>query len=60
MFAMMALGGDLGCSVGPWLTGIVADAHNLNIGLLTAIVFPVIMLIGLFVLRSMPKAKQKA
>ena len=23
VFAMLALGGDLGCSVGPWLTGII-------------------------------------
>lgn len=26
MFAMLALGGDIGCSVGPFLTGIVSDA----------------------------------
>ena len=25
MFAMMAVGGDIGCSLGPWLTGIVSD-----------------------------------
>ena len=57
LFAMMALGGDLGCSVGPWLTGIVADAHNLNTGLLTGIIFPAIMLIGLLVLKAMLKTK---
>lgn len=26
MFAMLALFGDLGCSLGPWLTGIISDA----------------------------------
>ena len=26
MFALLALGGDIGCSVGPWLTGTVSDA----------------------------------
>ena len=26
MFAMLALAGDLGCSLGPWLSGIVSDA----------------------------------
>lgn len=26
LFALLALFGDLGCSVGPWLTGIVSDA----------------------------------
>ncbi len=55
MFAMMALGGDLGCSVGPWLTGIVADSTTLNMGLLTGMVFPAIMLIGLFMLKPQLK-----
>ena len=53
MFAIMALGGDLGCSVGPWLTGIVADSSSLNIGLLTGILFPAVMLIGLVILKPM-------
>lgn len=25
MFALLALGGDIGCSIGPWITGIVSD-----------------------------------
>ncbi len=25
LFSLLALGGDLGCSVGPWLTGLVSD-----------------------------------
>jgi len=53
MFAIMALGGDLGCSVGPWLTGIVADSSSLNTGLLTGMIFPALMLIGLMVLKPM-------
>jgi len=57
MFAMLALGGDLGCSVGPWLTGIVADSSSLNIGLLMGMIFPAIMLIGLFILKPLLKAK---
>lgn len=28
MFALLALAGDLGCSVGPWVNGIVNDAAN--------------------------------
>jgi fucose permease len=51
MFAMLALGGDLGCSAGPWLTGIAADSSNLNTGLLTGIIFPIIMLIGLIFIK---------
>jgi MFS family permease len=57
MFAMMALGGDLGCAIGPLLTGIVADSSNLNIGLLTGMIFPAIMLIGLFILSNKHNAQ---
>jgi len=53
MFAILALGGDLGCSIGPQFTGIVADASSLNWGLLAAIIFPAVMLIGLVLLKSM-------
>jgi len=53
MFAILALGGDLGCSVGPWLTGVVADFKDLNAGLLAAIVFPLVMLAGLAVLKQL-------
>ncbi|NLC68133.1 MAG: MFS transporter [Clostridiaceae bacterium] len=53
MFAVLALGGDLGCSIGPQFTGIIADMSRLNQGLLAAIIFPAIMLIGLVFLRSM-------
>jgi len=58
MFAIMALGGDLGCAVGPWLTGVVADSSTLHIGLLAAIIFPAIMLIGLAILKTLLKQKQ--
>ncbi len=57
MFAMMALGGDLGCSVGPWLTGVVADFSNLNIGLLMGMIFPAVMLVGLFAIKALFKAR---
>ena len=57
MFVLMALGGDLGCSVGPWLTGIVADISNLNFGLLSGLIFPSAMIIGLFMLKSMLSKK---
>lgn len=60
MFAILALGGDIGCSVGPWLTGVVADASSLNIGLLTGMIFPAVMLAGLFFMKSVLKAKEKA
>lgn len=43
MFAVLAMFGDLGCSFGPWMTGIVADSYNLNIAFLAASIFPVLM-----------------
>lgn len=48
MYAMMALAGDVGCSAGPTLVGFTANTFggNLKTGLLVAIVFPVLILIG--------------
>ena len=48
MFALMALGGDLGCSSGPTLVGLVSSASgNINTGILSGIVFPVLLIAGL-------------
>lgn len=54
MYALMALAGDLGCSAGPTVVGLVADASqgSLQAGLLVAIVFPVLMLLGILLLRN--------
>lgn len=59
MFAILAIGGDLGCSIGPQLTGIIADKSSLNMGLLASIIFPAIMLIGLAALKQMLSSKGK-
>lgn len=49
MFALLALAGDLGCSGGPTLVGAVASvaSDNLKMGIFVAIVFPVIMALGI-------------
>ena len=49
MFALLALAGDLGCSGGPTLVGAVASvaSDNLKMGIFMAIVFPVIMALGI-------------
>ena len=49
MYAFMALAGDAGCSGGPTITGFVANAAggNLKAGLLAAVIFPVLILLGL-------------
>jgi MFS family permease len=53
MFALLAIAGDVGCSTGPALVGIVAPIaeRGLNTGMLAAIVFPVLMLLGIFMYR---------
>ena len=47
MYALMALFGDLGCSGGPTVVGMISNATggNMHTGLLTAMIFPVMMLI---------------
>ncbi len=47
MFAIMAAGGDIGASVGPWMVSLIADAAGiiseqvgLRLGILVAMVFP--------------------
>jgi len=77
MFAILAVCGDIGCSVGPWLTGIVSDAVcalpgaqafgaaraltteqlGLKAGLAAAMIFPVIMLLGVIVLKRFKQTR---
>lgn len=47
LFAMLALAGDIGCSGGPTLAGFVSGAlgDNLRMGILAAILFPVLLLV---------------
>lgn len=54
LFALLALAGDLGCSGGPTLVGYVSSiaSDDLKKGILTAIVFPVLLVIGIIVLRK--------
>ena len=49
MFALLALAGDLGCSGGPTVVGMVSNAvhGNMKLGILAAIVFPVLLLVCL-------------
>ncbi len=63
LFACMAMAGDTGCSLGPWLTGLVSDVvqhaytgvnaaeYGLKAGLLAAAAFPLMMLVFLLGLR---------
>lgn len=53
MFALLALAGDAGCSLGPTVVGFVSAGFqdDLKKGLLAAIVFPVLLLVGLALCR---------
>lgn len=54
MYALMALAGDLGCSSGPTVVGMVADyaGGNLKAGILAAIAFPIVMLVSLCLVKQ--------
>ena len=54
LFALMALAGDMGCSGGPTLVGMVFSAlgDDLKKGILAGIVFPVLLLVGLALSRK--------
>ena len=54
LFALMALAGDMGCSGGPTLVGMVSSAlgDDLKKGILAGIVFPVLLLVGLALSRK--------
>ena len=57
MFALLALGGDLGCSGGPTLVGMISGLldDNLKMGILAGCIFPVLLLIGIFLCRKPKK-----
>lgn len=70
MFSLLALGGDIGCTVGPWVAGIISETAQksqriislgldmgldalqtgLKSGLLAAVLFPALLLVGLYMM----------
>lgn len=63
LFALLALGGDIGCSGGPTYVGMISSAmgDDLRKGILCAIVFPILLLVGLWLQRknTKPDSMQK-
>ena len=57
LFALMALAGDLGCSGGPTVVGMVSSIFqdNLKMGILAAICFPALLLVGIYLCKSLRK-----
>ncbi len=70
LFCCLALAGDAGCSLGPWLTGFVSDAvqpyctsgdpvqFGLRMGLISAAIFPVLMIVFLLLFTKEKKERQ--
>lgn len=60
LFALMALAGDLGCSGGPTLVGMVSSSlgDDLKKGILAGIMFPALLLAGLALSRGKKTAKK--
>ena len=72
MFALLSLGGDIGCSMGPWLMGMIADQAShlhtwmgaqlqgaqigMKAGLLAMLIFPVVMLGSMIYFKRRNKA----
>lgn len=53
MFSILALGGDIGCTGGPTLAGLIGDSTgDIRKGLLVAAIFPVILVISLLISKS--------
>lgn len=54
LFALMALAGDLGCSGGPTMVGMVSSmfGDDLKKGILAAVCFPLLLLLGIFLCRG--------
>jgi MFS family permease len=77
LFSILALFGDLGCSSGPYLAGVVsdmaqkstklcelgalygmsADSIGLKLGIITAVIYPILMLVGVFLLKKTNTSK---
>lgn len=56
MFAFLALAGDLGCSSGPTVVGMVSNyTGNIKAGLFVAIIFPILLIGGLLLFRFYTK-----
>lgn len=55
MFALLALGGDIGCSGGPTLVGMISGMmnDNLKIGILAGVIFPSLLLTGIILCRKL-------
>ena len=61
MFGLLALAGDLGCLTGPYLTGMMSTAFggNLKAGFLFSLIFPITLMVMVFILMKYFKKPEK-
>lgn len=59
LFALLALGGDLGGTIGPSLVGLFTHENDIQGGLLVATVFPVLLIVCLLAIRKIRLLKDK-
>lgn len=59
MFALLALAGDMGCSSGPTFVGFISGAlgDNLKLGVLAAVVFPALLILGVHNVRRINNSR---
>jgi len=57
LFGTLSFFGLLGCSIGPWVTGVVAENSDggLRTGILVALLFPVLLLVLVLLIRNSVK-----
>lgn len=61
MFALLAMAGDLGGSIGPAIVGRITQnaGDNIQVGLRTGLIFPVVLVVMLFLFKHMDKNSNK-
>ena len=57
LFALLALAGDVGCSSGPTYVGMISGvlSDNLKMGIFVALVFPILMIVGIRLIMGLRK-----
>lgn len=61
MFALLAMAGDLGGAFGPSLVGSITQHANDNLqrGMLAGCLFPLVLIISLFILKSFREGQKE-
>lgn len=60
MFSMLALGGDIGCTIAPTIVGFVANFSSIKTGILLSAIFPILATVILVILLKKDKNKRSS